>query len=305
LSSALSQSGSETHLRRRQLSEQGTEKGGRGISAIEREVEQLAPGTEQEQDDKEALMHYTATIRAVLQLKGQAPYQLAGLEAYETLARIDTSVTHCLQNHPHPLLEKIQTLAQRRHEWDEAYHRIRRRQEWVLGLSEILDVSRTAQGWYTQAGVEVAQEMEQFLDGLVALKDAYPDDTSFIDHILRRTEAWAPGLFSCYEQPAIPRTNNDLEQYNGTLKHQQRRITGRKATADYITRHGPYVVFFDPDESDEQVLARFRQVSATAFREERERFIAAQACQRRIRSFRRDADRFLLRAELLWCGDDP
>ena len=249
-------------------------------------------------------MHYTASIRALLQLKAQAPYQLAGLEIYETLARIDASVTRCLQNHAHPLLEKIQILTQRRQQWDETYQRIHRRQEWVLGLSDILDVSRTSQGWYTQAGVEVAQEVELFLDGLTALKDDYPDDASFIDHILRRTEAWAPGLFSCYEQPSIPRTNNALEQYNGTLKHLQRRITGRKATADFVTRHGPYVVFFDPHEPDEQVLARFRQVSDTEFREERERFNAAQACQRRIRSFRRDADRFLQRAESLWCGSD-
>jgi hypothetical protein len=268
-------------------------------------VKQLAPETEQEQDDKEALMHYTASIRAILQLKGQAPYRLAGLEIYETLARIDASVTRCLQNHAHLLLGKIQTLTRRRHLWDDTYQRIRRRQEWVLGLSDILDVPRTSQGWYTQAGVEVAQEVELFLDGLTALKDEYPDDASFIDHILRRTEAWTPGLFSCYEQPAIPRTNNNLEQYNGTLKHQQRRITGRKTTADYITRHGPYVIFFDPNETGEQVLARFRQVSTAEFRKERDRFVAAQACQRRIRSFRRDADRFLQRAESLWYGGDP
>ena len=247
-------------------------------------------------------MHYTASIRALLQLKGQAPYRLAGLEIYETLAQIDASITRCLQNHAHLLLEKVQILTRRRHPWDETYQRIRRRQQWVLGLSDILDVSRTSQGWYTQAGVEVAQEVELFLDGLTTLKDECPDDASFFDHILRRTEAWAPGLFSCYEESTIPRTNNDLEQYNNTLKHQQRRITGRKATADFVTRHGPYVVFFDAHESDEQVLARFRQVSATAFREERERFVAAQACQRRIRSFRRDADRFLQRAESLWCG---
>jgi hypothetical protein len=248
-------------------------------------------------------MNYTATIRAVLQLKGQAPFQLAGLEVYETLARIDASVTHCLQDHAHPLLEEIQTLTRRRHKWDETYQVIRRRQELVLGLASILDVPRTSNGWYTQAGVEVAQEVEQFLDGLPTLKIAYPDDASFIDHIIRRTQDWAPGLFFCYENSAIPRTDNDLEQYNGTLKRHQRRVTGRKETADYITRHGPYVVFFDPDESAEQVLARFRQVSAAEFHAERARFAAAQACQRRIRSFRRDPDGFLRRAETLWCHD--
>lgn len=173
-------------------------------------------------------MNYTATIRAVLQLKGQAPFQLSGLEIYETLARIDASVTRCLRDHAHSLLEKIQTLTRRRHKRDEAYRDIHRRQELVLGLASILDVPRTSQGWYTQAGVEVAQEVEQFLDGLSALKTECPDDAPFIDHIIRRTQDWAPGLFFCYENPAIPRTNNDLEQYNGTLKRHQRRVTGRK-----------------------------------------------------------------------------
>jgi hypothetical protein len=60
-------------------------------------------------------MNYTVAIRAVLQLKGQAPFQLAGLEVYETSAQIDASVTHCLQHHAHPLLEEIQTLTRRRH----------------------------------------------------------------------------------------------------------------------------------------------------------------------------------------------
>ena len=42
------------------------------------------------------------------------------------------------------------------------------------------------------------------------------------------------------------------------------------------------------------------------FREERERFRAAQAGQRRIRSFRRDPAGYLQRLEFLWQGgDDP
>jgi hypothetical protein len=246
-------------------------------------------------------MNYTATIRAVLQLKGQAPFQLSGLEVYETLAQIDASLTRCLQDHTHPLLEKVQTLTRRRHKWDESYQDIQRRQELVLELASILAVPLTSKGWYTQAGVEVAQEVELFLDGLSALKTVCPDDAAFIEHIIHRTQDWAPGLFFCYENPAIPRTNNDLEQYNGTLKHHQRRVTGRKETADYITRHGPYVVFFDAHESAEQVLTRFRQVSAKEFRQERQRFMVAQACQQRIRSFRRNPDAFLHRAESLWC----
>ena len=102
------------------------------------------------------------------------------------------------------------------------YQRIRRRPAWILGLADILDVPRTSQGWYTQAGVEVAQEVEPFLHGLAALKCEYAQDAPFIEHIIQRTEDWAPGLFFCYEEPALPRTNNDLEQY-----HTPWLITGR------------------------------------------------------------------------------
>ncbi len=241
-----------------------------------------------------------------MQIKGQAPFKLPGLEIHETLALIDESIDNCLQDHAHPLLEEIQSLTQRRHECDAEYLRLRRQQDWVLGLAGILNVSRTKQDWWTLAGVEVAQEVEHYLDCLADLKPYFPEDEGIIDHIVRRTRAWAPNLFHCYEESAIPRTDNGLEQYIGALKRQRRRTTGRKAVANYITRHGPYAIFYDPEETAEETSARFRQVSAEEFRKERERFRAAQGCQRRIRSFRRDPNGYLRRLELVWQGgDDP
>lgn len=252
----------------------------------------------------DVLAGYAAAIRAVLQTKGQAPYKLPGLEIYAALTQIEESVHNCLKDHPQPLLEEIQALTQRRHTWDAEYVRLRRQQDWVLGLAEVLDVPCTQQDWWTRAGVEVAQEVEHYLDYLRDLKPYFPEDTAIIDHIIKRTQAWAPGLFQCYEEPAIPRTDNGLEQYIGVLKRQRRRTTGRKAVADYITRHGPYAVFYDAEETAAETLARFRQVSTQEFREERARFRAAQACQRRIRSFRRDPEGYLRRLECLWQGGD-
>ncbi len=263
------------------------------------------PRTEREQQEQEVLVGYTAAIRSVLQTKGQAPFKLPGLAIYETLQQIDASVSRCLQAHPHALLVAIQELTRRRHPWDEEYAHIRRQQDWVLGLAELLNVSRTAQGGYTQAGVEVAQEVEQFLDGLESWQSYFPEDAAFIGHLIRRTAAWAPGLFNCYEAPAIPRTDNALEQYIGFLKQQRRRTTGHKAVADYITRHGPYAVFYAAEETVAATLIRFQQVSTLEFRAERQRFRAAQAGQRRVRSFRRDPESYLQRLELLWPREAP
>lgn len=265
----------------------------------------MTPRTDQETHTQAALEYYTAAIRAVLQIKGQAPFDLAGLEIYETLAQIDDSLERSLQQRAHPLLEEIQSLIQHRHAFEDTYQRLHRQQDYVLGLAEILDPPRTEPGTWTQTGAEVAQTVDHYLDGLRATQALHPEDEEIIDHIVRRTEAWAPGLFFCYDEPRIPRTNNGLERYIQALKRQRRRITGRKATADYLSRHGPYLVFHDASETAEEVLARFQDVPYDAFRQERERFREAHAVQSRIRSFRRDPEGFLQRAETLWCTGKP
>jgi hypothetical protein len=49
-----------------------------------------------------------------------------------------------------------------------------------------------------------------------------------IAHFLKVTKSYWRGLFPCYEFPALPRTNNDLEQVFGSVRHHERRATGRK-----------------------------------------------------------------------------
>lgn len=51
---------------------------------------------------------------------------------------------------------------------------------------------------------------------------------SGIVHFLKITRSYWSGLFNCYLIEGLPRTNNDLEQTFGTLRHHQRRCTGRK-----------------------------------------------------------------------------
>ena len=42
------------------------------------------------------------------------------------------------------------------------------------------------------------------------------------------TASYGPLIFTSYDVPDLPRTNNDLEQMFGGLRHQLRRITGQK-----------------------------------------------------------------------------
>ena len=47
-------------------------------------------------------------------------------------------------------------------------------------------------------------------------------------HFLKVTRSYWAGLFHCYEVAGLPRTNNDLEQFFGSYRYQERRCSGRK-----------------------------------------------------------------------------
>jgi hypothetical protein len=48
------------------------------------------------------------------------------------------------------------------------------------------------------------------------------------DQFRKVTRSYWAGLFRCYEVEALPRTNNDLEQFFGSYRYHERRASGRK-----------------------------------------------------------------------------
>jgi hypothetical protein len=61
---------------------------------------------------------------------------------------------------------------------------------------------------------------------------------SAIDHFLKVSKSYSPGLFHCYDVPDLPRTNNQLEQLFGSTRHHERRCTGRKAASPSLVLRG-------------------------------------------------------------------
>jgi len=59
-----------------------------------------------------------------------------------------------------------------------------------------------------------------------------------LTHFLKVTRSYRAGLFHCYDDPAIPRTNNDLEHWFGQQRYHERRATGRKRGAPNAVLHG-------------------------------------------------------------------
>ena len=120
-------------------------------------------------------------------------------------------------------------------------------------------------------------------------------------HFLKVTASYGPGLFWCYDVPGLPRTNNDLEQFFGSVRYHQRRATGRKQPGPALavrgmarliaaaaTRHGSFSA---------EDLAEADPTAWAGLRSELDRHR-----QRRVdhRRFRRDPDGFLRRLEDLF-----
>ena len=59
-----------------------------------------------------------------------------------------------------------------------------------------------------------------------------------LDHFGKVTRSYWPGLFACYDVPALPRTNNGLEQAFGSHRYHERRATGRKGASPALVLRG-------------------------------------------------------------------
>ena len=115
-----------------------------------------------------------------------------------------------------------------------------------------------------------------------------------VDHFLKVTRSYWPGLFACYASADIPRTNNDLEQLFGSHRYHERRATGRKGASPALVLRGSARLIAG-------LATRTREVTAAdlagADRDEWKRLRAEleERRQRRVdrHRFRRDPDGYL------------
>ncbi len=71
---------------------------------------------------------------------------------------------------------------------------------------------------------DLAAEMARDAESAGALREA-------IGHFLKVTKSYWAGLFACYDEAELPRTNNDLEQFFGSYRYHERRASGRKVAS--------------------------------------------------------------------------
>jgi hypothetical protein len=115
-----------------------------------------------------------------------------------------------------------------------------------------------------------------------------------LEHFVKVSGSYEPGLFHCYDIMDVQPTNNELEQTFGSYRHHERRVSGRKTGSPSLVLRGSVRLVsalltrleeISPEELAPVNLEEWQQKRADLRRRR-----AARAQQTR---FRRDPDAFL------------
>lgn len=95
-----------------------------------------------------------------------------------------------------------------------------------------------------------------------------------------------PELLYCYDLPGLPPDNLQMEAFFGRLRRNQRRISGRKATAE-LRDFGQHQALFTAESAD-ALLQQIRQVSWHDYQVQRQRLLEAEAPRKLLYRLHRD-----------------
>jgi len=153
---------------------------------------------------------------------------------------------------------------------------------------------------------EDAAMVQRRFDGLVAAMHRHRDHagtlTPAIEHFVKVTRSYRPGLFHCYAVPGLPRTNNDLEQLFGSQRHHERRATGRKAASPAAVLRGEVRLIAATATRLRPPTAReLGRVSREQWSNLRQRLDQRRHARTLRARFRRDPDAYLTKLEQKAC----
>jgi hypothetical protein len=85
---------------------------------------------------------------------------------------------------------------------------------------------------------QVRRDYRDLLAEMLRRKEEAGPLSGAVALFLKVTKSYCKGLFRCYADPDLPRTNNDLEHYFGSARHGERRASGRKGASPAMVVRG-------------------------------------------------------------------
>ncbi len=156
------------------------------------------------------------------------------------------------------------------------------------------------------AAGEAADLVRRRFDGLVGAMARHRTGAGSlagaVDHFLKVTRSYRPGLFHCYAVPDLPRTDNGLEQLFGSQRHHERRATGRRAASPAAVLRGEVRLIAATATRLRPPTARdLGRVNREQWRDLRRRLDQRRQARTLRTRFRRDPEAYLAALEQQAC----
>ena len=119
-----------------------------------------------------------------------------------------------------------------------------------------------------------------------------------VAHFLKVSASYWPGLFHCYDIPGLPRTNNILEQFFGSVRYHHRRASGRiRASAGTVVRGAVRALASAASRLHPVGEYELRHPNLDRWRELRQSLELRQEARRQQGRFRKDPAAYLAALE--------
>lgn len=119
-----------------------------------------------------------------------------------------------------------------------------------------------------------------------------------LEHFVKVSGSYEPGLFHCYDVMDLEPTNNDLEHVFGSMRHHERRVSGRKkGSASLVLRGAVRVVAMLATRLEEISAAELAPRDLEQWQQKRAELQRRRRSRARQTRFRRNPDAFLRELE--------
>lgn len=234
-------------------------------------------------------------VRDAVNKKNRKPFFWSGLAGYQQMEAIAQALTNLPQEEAETaylqriamqvnrVVEKNRTLANDLQQAHDQLKRIadclrypsppatERSPELVEGTNATPPA--TQQTSLTANSQAIAQEMQGLMAHFHPNK-RQPAQSALSTAWHRTWHAYGPDLLHCYDIPALPPDNLQMEALFGRLRRHQRRISGRKSTCE-LALFGHCQVLFLAD-SQEDLLQQMQRVPLAAYQQQRRRLAEAE-----------------------------
>lgn len=234
-----------------------------------------------------------AAIRDCLNRTSRKPFRWGGLNGYEQLEaigsilrslpcrEIDTDylsvlsvwIDQALNNNLSVALDLAQA-----HKWlRQIADCLRYREYSNCNADNVTDITQSAE--ISLTSLQVRRDMEELLEQFQPDPRQCPAQFALKKKLQRLWDKYGTNLLHCYDIPGLPPDNLKIEAMFSHLRRHQRRISGRKSTAE-LRDFGQYQVLFLA-HSERQLLEQIQQVPVTEYKVQRRRLAVCEAPRQR------------------------